>query len=541
MKGGHIHCSPTEETSQIQDSQERVTDSINLGNPSTPELFVGNVKINLAKIDNIANAFLNSSRKTLRYIPPQNQKDEIIIRPTTEMVEPGSKRWQSTAVGYFLGKKPYFPQLEAFAKTNWKGLQQTEDGLSAVASGIGTPLYTDKITKTCSRLDFARVCVMLDYQSKLTKHLIVLSPILREGKEMPMKVDIEYEWLPLHWTVFVQKKQSTSVDSTRKGDEVEATRKQVGDDVDPCPNNHSGEKVDSIPATYNSSTSNPLGSVKIDEKGMQPEYISSMITVATWNVRGLNSVGHQDAVGRLVRDKNIQFLGLLETRVRLGNIQIVRSRLLTSWSWFEDYTGPGGRIWLAWNALEVDVEILRVEEQFIHSKITNKRMHNTCLISVVYGDCDVIRRRELWGGLCTLSEDIIEEPWCVSGDFNAVVDASEICAEQFEANNAMVDFRERLDRIMVNEAWLVKWPQSSYLSALPSTSDHSPLILLGRERSPKRSIFRFDNFLARQPGFLFFFFGNCKVSLSKEKYKVQTARSEGGVPLDRPRDLPKSI
>ncbi|KAL0411491.1 UNVERIFIED_CONTAM: hypothetical protein Slati_3738800 [Sesamum latifolium] len=135
-----------------------------------------------------------------------------------------------------------------------------------------------------------------------------------------------------------------------------------------------------------------------------------MITVATWNVCGLNSVGHQDAIGRLVHDKNIESLGLLETRVRLGNIQIVRSRLLTSWSWFEDYTGPGGRIWLAWNALEVDVEILWVEEQFIHSKIANKRTHTTCLISVVYGDCDVIRRRELWGGLCTLSEDITEEP-----------------------------------------------------------------------------------------------------------------------------------
>ncbi|KAL0439700.1 UNVERIFIED_CONTAM: hypothetical protein Slati_2453000 [Sesamum latifolium] len=143
----------------------------------------------------------------------------------------------------------------------------TEDGLSVVASGIGTPLYTDKITKTCSRLYFAQVCVMLDYQSKLPKHLIVLSPILREGKEMPMKVDIEYEWLPLRCkqccslghnasacpdtrlkkqsipvTVFVQKKLSTSVDSTKKGDEVEATRKQVGDDVDPCPNNHSGER-----------------------------------------------------------------------------------------------------------------------------------------------------------------------------------------------------------------------------------------------------------------------------------------------------------
>ncbi|KAL0455535.1 UNVERIFIED_CONTAM: hypothetical protein Slati_0892700 [Sesamum latifolium] len=249
----------------------------------------------------------------------------------------------------------------------------TEDGLSAVASGLGTPLYTDKITKNCLRLDFARVCVMLDYHSKLPKHLVVLSPILREG----------------------------------------------------------------------------------------------------------------------------------------------------------------GRIWLAWNALEVGVEVLTIQEQYIHCSLLNKRTHTNCLISTVYGDCDSIRRRQLWGGLQTISEGIIDVPWCVLGDFNAFIDSSESCGRITKTNNAMAEFREfitesalvhfpftgcpytwhncsegsrslwrRLDRVLVNEVWLVKWPHSSYLSAFPSTSDHSPLILLGPERRPERDIFRFDNFLARQPGFL---------------------------------------
>ncbi|KAL0290871.1 UNVERIFIED_CONTAM: hypothetical protein Sradi_7040100 [Sesamum radiatum] len=42
----------------------------------------------------------------------------------------------------------------------------------------------------------------------------------------------------------------------------------------------------------------------------------------------------------------------------------------------------------------------------------------------------------------------------------------------------------RLDRALVNDIWLDRWPQSSYLSALPQTSDHSPLLLLGAERRP---------------------------------------------------------
>ncbi|KAK4389692.1 hypothetical protein Sango_2306200 [Sesamum angolense] len=197
-------------------------------------------------IDAIADAFLQSSRKTLSYIPPSREKGEIIVRSAT--VEKGAQRWHSTTVGYFLGKKPYFPHVESYVRSNWKDLQQVsatsngfyffrfknrvamediieggpwliqgqpivlqcweqgmslrrqkhtripvwvrlkhlpmeywmEEGLSAVASGIGVPLYTDKITRECSRLDFARVCVMLDYNSVIPKHVVVailLKPI----------------------------------------------------------------------------------------------------------------------------------------------------------------------------------------------------------------------------------------------------------------------------------------------------------------------------------------------------------------------------
>ncbi|KAL2228713.1 UNVERIFIED_CONTAM: hypothetical protein Sindi_1851000, partial [Sesamum indicum] len=72
----------------------------------------------------------------------------------------------------------------------------TSEGLSAVTSGVGKPLYPDAITRACTRLNFARVCVMLDISSKLPKHVVLLMP-MEEGAEIPYKVDVEYEWLPL--------------------------------------------------------------------------------------------------------------------------------------------------------------------------------------------------------------------------------------------------------------------------------------------------------------------------------------------------------
>ncbi|KAL0282163.1 UNVERIFIED_CONTAM: hypothetical protein Sradi_7269500 [Sesamum radiatum] len=258
-----------------------------------------------------------------------------------------------------------------------------------------------------------------------------------------------------------------------------------------------------------------------------------MIKIAAWNVRGLNSVGHQEAVGQLAREHGIQFLGLIETRVGQVNVMRTRGHLLRNWSWFDDYTGPGGRIWIAWNSLEVGVEVLRVETQFIHCKVINKRMHTTCLITVVYGECSLILRRDLWAGILSLAEEIAEEPWLLLGDFNAVLDSSEVCGRAADTGASMEEFREtivaaglvhlpstgcpftwhncsegsrslwkRLDRMLVNEMWLVKWPHASYLSALPSTSDHSPLVLLGNARTTDTIPFRFDNFLAEQPGFL---------------------------------------
>ncbi|KAL0288247.1 UNVERIFIED_CONTAM: hypothetical protein Sradi_7102200 [Sesamum radiatum] len=146
-------------------------------------------------------------------------------------------------------------------------------------------------------------------------------------------------------------------------------------------------------------------------------------------------------------------MGLLETRVRWANVQAVRSHLLPGWSWFDDYSGPGGRIWLAWNDLEIGVDILRMEVQFIHCAVLNKRTSAKCLISVVYGDCEAVRRRLLWESLLSISEDSTETPWCVMGDFNAVLDPSESCGRVTEPNSAMAEFRD-----FISNAALVHLP-----------------------------------------------------------------------------------
>ncbi|KAL0367301.1 UNVERIFIED_CONTAM: hypothetical protein Sradi_3620200 [Sesamum radiatum] len=91
----------------------------------------------------------------------------------------------------------------------------TTEGLSTVASGIGKPLYPDAITRACTRLDFARVCIMLDISSTLPKHIVIMVPH-EDGSETACKVDVEYEWLPPKCTACMSLGHSTKGCPTMK-------------------------------------------------------------------------------------------------------------------------------------------------------------------------------------------------------------------------------------------------------------------------------------------------------------------------------------
>ncbi|KAL0405915.1 UNVERIFIED_CONTAM: hypothetical protein Slati_3905400 [Sesamum latifolium] len=158
---------------------------------------------------------------------------------------------------------------------------------------------------------------------------------------------------------------------------------------------------------------------------------------------------------------------------------------------------------------------------------------DACLITVVYGSNNVANRRGLWGNLVSIMETVDDVPWMVMGDFNTVLDYSEVCGASGDIGTAMEEFRscvvdmgllpiplqgavftwhncsigprslwKRLDRMLVNDSWFARWPESVCLSSTPRTSDHSPLILRGHAMHRSGRLFCFDNFLAAVPGFM---------------------------------------
>ncbi|KAL0295584.1 UNVERIFIED_CONTAM: hypothetical protein Sangu_3193600 [Sesamum angustifolium] len=244
---------PSLKSSAVHVTPRLVPAAAGIHSPMTG-IFIGNVPLQTPgsdfSCDKFAASFNNSTRKTLSYVNPSIQNGEIVVRPSIDVVREGSRRWDNTAVGYFLGRKPYYHHLNEYVRSVWPAVKTvtatsngfyffqfkteiameevieggpwlfqgqpivlqrwepgmvlrkhkhtqvpvwirlrhlpvefwTDDGLSTVASGVGRPLYQDTITRACTRLDFARVCVMLDISSTLPKHLIIMMPRRTELK-----------------------------------------------------------------------------------------------------------------------------------------------------------------------------------------------------------------------------------------------------------------------------------------------------------------------------------------------------------------------
>ncbi|XP_022003098.1 uncharacterized protein LOC110900520 [Helianthus annuus] len=79
----------------------------------------------------------------------------------------------------------------------------TEDGLSLIASKVGTPKILDNETTKMSldswgRSGYARAIVELDADKELEDSVTVAIPNVEEGGYLKSNIRVEYEWKPPH-------------------------------------------------------------------------------------------------------------------------------------------------------------------------------------------------------------------------------------------------------------------------------------------------------------------------------------------------------
>ncbi|KAL2253048.1 UNVERIFIED_CONTAM: hypothetical protein Sindi_0099500 [Sesamum indicum] len=279
-----------------------------------------------------------------------------------------------------------------------------------------------------------------------------------DGGESPCKVDVEYEWLPQKcqrcMTMGHSNKECILNKPKPAKPPIAVYVPKVGTLLEPTmpkrSRNHPREEGDTtyIPSrpthmpNRNMSRPPPARVVEKQREGREPPRDAagpSREERAIWNVRGLNK-RDQLAVKDIVAEFRLQFIGLLETRVRINNVSHIQAFLLPQWKWFVDYGSNGNRIWIAWDENFIDVAVVECGTQFIHCHVNIRALHESIAITVIYGANELFERRALWGSMETIAMQSTDITWLVGGDFNTVRDLSEICGVSGDIRMAMEDF-----------------------------------------------------------------------------------------------------
>lgn len=182
------------------------------------------------------------------------------------------------------------------------------------------------------------------------------------------------------------------------------------------------------------------------------------------------------------------------------------------------------RIVMAWDPQVMTVSLLFSSPQIVVARVVGLECHKDFCVSIVYGHNCVVARRQLWHDMQLVGGAVGTDPWLQMGDFNVVRKANERlegfdraastefndCLDSLEMDDMMAKGfwytwtnkrgglganMSKLDRALVNPAWLNLFPDSEACFLAPGVSDHSPIMVSIVPEIRRKRPFKFFNFL----------------------------------------------
>ena len=209
--------------------------------------------------------------------------------------------------------------------------------------------------------------------------------------------------------------------------------------------------------------------------------------ISFWNIRGLNQPTKQSEVAKFIFENNIDVLGLVETKVKLGNEDSIKSKVFKHWSSVTNSSPDStGRIWIGWNPDKILLNVIKISPQTIYVLIDSIDKSFKSEATFVYGYNTGPERVALWHDLRAIQLGSTSTNYIALGDFNVVLHPNEKLGDNNGLDSDISDFQQavninclvdlryvgefftwcnrrygrtdftqrKLDRVLVNQLWL---------------------------------------------------------------------------------------
>ncbi|GJZ16448.1 RNA-directed DNA polymerase, eukaryota, reverse transcriptase zinc-binding domain protein [Tanacetum coccineum] len=230
------------------------------------------------------------------------------------------------------------------------------------------------------------------------------------------------------------------------------------------------------------------------------------LKMAIWNIRGMSISDKQKEVRNIIKEENLQMCGVIETLVKYHNIISICKKVFGKWEFISngEDNSRGCRIMVGWNSNRLNVWVIVKSKQCIFMLVETvcKKVRLFCtmvIISVIQNG-----KKKLWRRISVQKSITNGEPWVIMGDFNVTLKVEEHSNGSSAPNSEMNEFAQcvreievgdilsfgfhftwtksrgnskcktlkKLDRIIINEAFVDKFHNSSGIFLPYMISDH---------------------------------------------------------------------
>ncbi|XP_060185367.1 uncharacterized protein LOC132614835 [Lycium barbarum] len=144
-----------------------------------------------------------------------------------------------------------------------------------------------------------------------------------------------------------------------------------------------------------------------------------MINTIFWNIRGVRTKKANHRLKNLIKIHKVDFVAILEPFLNMNKIE----KYMKYFGFQHNLSNLNGQIWLFW-AGNYNTSVIDNTDQQITIKMHSSNTGKDIFFTAVYAKCTALERKDLWEDLERVHH-LIQGPWCISGDFNVILDPDE--------------------------------------------------------------------------------------------------------------------